>query len=472
VNKISHTKILLTGTFVSFFCGILLCFNSCTAPKAPEGKILVEFWDFPRLPAVNKWMEEKLAEFQELNPDVHIEYTRLSWGKGGERMDIAVFAGRPPDLAGAVLALKYVQADLIMPIDQYLEEEIPGMPGTTWKEDIHPYILQSVQWKGKTWAFPWYKEGFVMLLNKDRFEQQNVPLPDNGQWTWEEFVEKMHQVTVDQDQNGKMEVYGVGYSTGKEKWEAYSFLFAEGMELLSKDGRTCLIDSEETRRGIERLLALEYTEKVALPGAGGIMDDATWTAFSSPDRRLATTCQGLWATNAVAIQNQRLEEARENNPQDKFLPDPLNVSLALFPIMPGKEQVMASYGVGSYMVFKRAGGDQKRTEAAARLARFLTLEQGQEINRKAGLFPSRISKKNVLADDPRFKDILEYIPDAISPPIHPAWPRMDQTVGEQLQLGLLKKISVDEAVTEMGRGCQDILDAFWSVEDKVGGSSE
>lgn len=440
---------------------------SCTGPKAPEGKILVEFWDFPRLPAVQEWRKEAIKQFMKDNPDIHVEYTQLSWGKGGERLDIGAFARRPPDVAGSTLMLKYVDADLLAPIDKYLDEEIPGMPGVTWREDIHPAILESVQWEGTTYAFPWYKEAFVMVLNKDLFDERGVALPENGQWTWEEFLEKMHRLTFDRDGDGSIDVYGVGFNTGYEKWEAYSFLFAEGMQILSEDGRTMLIDSEATRRGTRRLLEMEYEEHVSLPGAGGIQDDTTWTAFTGPERRLAVSCQGLWAVNSAQVQNERRREAIAENPSLADASKPLNIDVALFPIMPGHEQVMASYGTGSYMVFNREF-DPERTDAAARLARYLTLEAGQEINSEAGLFPSRISKAGVFAEKEIYKDILPYVPGAIVAPVHPMWKQLDQVISEQLQLILLKRVSVDEGVATMGKHCQIILDKYWDERELLG----
>ncbi len=437
---------------------------SCMAPDAPEGKILVEFWDYPRLPAVSEYVEEQIAEFERLNPDVHVEFTRLSWAKGGERLDIAAFAGRPPDLAGATLKLKYVEAGLLEPLDKYLDEPVPDMPGTVWREDVHPEILRAVQWQEQTWAMPWYKEGFVILLNLDILEERGVEPPDNGQWTWSEFINATRRLTFDRDGDGRTDVYGIGYNTGKEKWEAYPFLFAEGMQIMNSDGRRMAIDSDATRRGVRRLLEMEYAERVSLPGAGGISDDTTWTAFSGGERRLAATCQGLWAINAVAIQNRRLAETLAENPEMTDLPNPLRVAVALYPRMPDKPQVMASYGVGSYMVFKRPT-DPRRTEAAARLARFLTLEHGQEINREAGLLPSRKSKMDVLAGDSRFDNILEMIPGAISPPTHPAWQQIDQVLGEQLQLALLRRIDVDTAVRNMQERGQLVLDDFWESRD-------
>ncbi len=451
---------------VALSAGALL--SACLGPRAPEGKILVEFWDFPRLPAVSEWLEEKIAEFEEQNPDVHVSFTRLSWGRGVERLDIAAFANRPPDLAGATLQLKYVEAGLLEPLDRYLDEEMPGGGGMTWREDIHPEVLDAVQWEDETWAFPWYKEGFIILLNLDILEERGVSPPEDGTWDWDTFIDKMQRLTFDRTGDGQTDVYGIGFNTGREKWEAYPFLFGEGMELISEDGRTSLVNSEATRRGIQRLLDMEFEYQVSLPGAGGITDDTTWTAFTGRDRRLAATCQGLWAINAVVVQNQRLreaeEEARRTGRPLGDLPEPVRVAVAHYPRMPGQEQIMGSYGIGSYMVFRRPHAPE-RTEAAARLARFLTLEAGQEINREAGLLPSRISKLHVLEDHPMFENILDYLPGAISPPAHPVWRQMDHVIGQQLQLALLRRVGVDEAVTNMGERTQMILDDYWHSRD-------
>ena len=472
----------------SLFTVIYLFLCSCAPPGGEEGKTLIRFWDFPRLPAVRQWLERSIDKYEKMHPDIDIQYTCLSWNKGGERLAIAAFAYRPPDIAGSVLDPKYVQAGLLAPLDKYLDEPIPGDPdGKTFREDIHQPILEDVQWRGKCYAFPWYKEAMVMVCNRDIFEERNAKLPENGTWTWEEFIEKMKKLTFDRDGDGIPDVYGVGFNTGKEKWEAYPFMFGEGMKILDDSGRKILIDSEATRRGIHRLLEMEYEYQVCLPGAGGIMDSTTWSAFSGKQRRLAVTCQGLWSILAVKVQNERRLEFMEDHPEDEA-PPPLNIFVAHYPIMPGKNQVMASYGVGSYMVFEDKD-DPEKTEAAARFARWLTLEVGQEINREAGVMPSRISYQRILENDPLYKNIADEIPEAISPPVHPAWRNIDSVINEQLQLILLRQVPEKEGggiintsrngplnpsdekalnvgVERMQKKAQMTLDDYWKAEER------
>ncbi|GAB4312416.1 MAG: sugar ABC transporter substrate-binding protein [Candidatus Sumerlaeia bacterium] len=459
-----HAVRRLIGRLIAWFSTLVLISGwiGCTAPGAPEDKILIEFWDFPRLPAVQVWLDNAIRDYMRQHPDVHIEYTRLSWSKGTERLDIAAFAGRPPDVAGAVMNLKYQQAGLLAPVDRYLDEEIPGTNGTLWRDDIHPAVLRAVQWEGQTWAFPWYKEGFVMVLNRDIFAERGVELPEGGQWTWEEFLEKMTALTFKRD---GVQVYGVGFNTGREKWEAWPFLFAEGMQLISADGRRMLIDSPETRAGIQRLYDLEHTYRVAMPGAGGYLDDTTWSAFTGKDRRLAAVCQGVWSLKAVEISNQRRADAIARDPTAaKDLPPELNIAVALYPRIPGRPQIMASYGVGSYMVFNRPH-DPRRTEAAARFARWLTLEVGQRICREAGVLPSRRSTGNLFAGDPRYEPLMPYWADSISPPVHPVWNELARIIDDQLSLALLGQKSIDEAVRAMQDRCQIVLDDYWRSAD-------
>jgi hypothetical protein len=223
---------------------------------------------------------------------------------------------------------------------------------------------------------------------------------------------------------------------------------------------------------------------VSLPGAGGIQDDATWTAFSGKQRRLAVTCQGLWSLFAVKVQNERRLQFMKDHPKDEP-PPPLNIAVVQFPRMPGQPQIMASYGVGSYMVFRRPE-DPRRTEKAARFARWLTLEAGQEINREAGVLPSRISYKDIFKGDPLYQYVVDTIPDAISPPSHPAWRNLDTLLSENLQLGLLRQVpdengkiintdrkgplnesddrAIDTAVRRMQSTGQIILDAYWESQ--------
>lgn len=462
-------------------------------PRATSGRIPVEFWDYPRGRVVGPWMDAAIAEFERRHPQVDVVFTRLSWSKGGQRLDIAAFSGRPPDVAGGVLQLRYAEQGLLEPLETHLPPEELG--------DFYPLARAACTWDGHLWALPWYKEAFVVMLNLDLLEERGVAPPTGGRWTWEEFVDAMRRLTFDRDGDGDIDVHGISLATGREKWECYPFLFGEGMEIMSADGRRILIDSEATVRGILRLMELDRDARVVMPLFGGYTDEVSWPAFSGPERRVAATSQGLWSVVALDWQNwDRRERLRDRPGEAESLGPELRYTFVHFPVMPGREQVMASYGTGSFMVFRRPL-EPERTAWALALARFLVSSTdgpradaalarvyteatgypvqegdvitGQEALRGLSEFPSRRSAGRLYGGHPQWEAIWDDIPHAIAPPVHPAWLRVDHVLSTGLQrilltsdaqiaaMSLTREEFVRRSVHQMAETAQSVLDDFW-----------
>ncbi|MFW5992275.1 MAG: hypothetical protein ACOCQN_03705 [Halanaerobiaceae bacterium] len=47
-----------------------------------------------------------------------------------------------------------------------------------------------------------------LLLNLEIFEEREVEPPEDGKWTWDEFIDKMKKLTFDRDSDGEIDVYG------------------------------------------------------------------------------------------------------------------------------------------------------------------------------------------------------------------------------------------------------------------------
>jgi len=206
----------------------LLFVTSCRSKH--KNTIVIRVWDFPR-PApqgVTKWedhWEYKIfKEFEREHPGVKIEYTRLSWRNGGEKLDIAVLSGNPPDLAGSAFKNAYVERGVLEPIDPFLTSEDSA--------DIYPQALQPFTYNGHIYAWPWYMTVYTLILNKRIFAERGVPLPKNGIWTWDEFVDALQKLTFDRDGDGKIDVYGIAFTLEPDHTEAWAFIHSEGAKVL------------------------------------------------------------------------------------------------------------------------------------------------------------------------------------------------------------------------------------------------
>ncbi len=444
---------------VLLFLCFLILFPACR--KQDTGKMVIEVWDFPRpgphgvaTYAKDHWENQLLEEFQRMHPQVEIRFTRLSWTKGEQKLDISVMGNTPPDVAGSAMKFAYVERGLLEPIDTYLTPQD--------REDYYPGILEAFTYKGHIWAWPWYATVYTMVLNKDIFAERGVELPANGIWTWDEFVEKMQRLTFDRDGDGKIDVYGVGFNVMPGNNEAWAIIYGEGGRPLSSDGTSFTFDSPQALQGIQKLIDLEHKYHVALPNTGGLTQDNTWTLFSSPPGRTAVTCQGTWSiSNLVKTNKTRAENNAKYLAQGKadMVRPLMNFAVACFPIGSSGQLLTASPGVGNWVVFRQE--DPQKRRLCMELARFLTNGQNQQYCRYMGTFPSRRSTGDLYADDPErgqyMRVVQQALPDMVIRPFHPLWQKIDERIARQLQLTMLDRKTVEEAMATAGQEVEKLL---------------
>jgi len=413
-------------------------------------KIVIDVWDFPRpgragvaTYAEDHWENQLLEEFQRIHPEVELSFNRLSWTKGEQKLDISVMGNTPPDVVGSALKFAYVEKGLLEPIDPYLTDQD--------RQDYYPAMLDAFNYKGHTWAWPWYATVYTMVLNKDIFEERGVALPENGIWEWDEFVEKMQQLTFDRDGDGKIDVYGVGFNVMPGNNEAWAIIYGEGGRSISPDGKRFAFDSPEALAGIQKLIDLESKYGVALPNTGGLTQDNTWSLFISPPGRTAVTCQGTWSISSLVKTNKkRVEDNAKWLAEGKtdMVRPLLNFTVASFPIGSTGELLTASPGIGNWVVFKQEDPEKRRL--CMELARFMTNGENQEYCRYMGTFPSRRSAGDVYADDPErgqhMQVVQQALPNMVIRPFHPLWQKIDERIARQMQLALLGRKTAPEAM--------------------------
>ncbi len=300
------------------FC-LLIFFINCV-PKSKkledkvsseDGKITIVYWDMPHWRGYfgdaldqhepfDQWQLRKIKEFELMHPDVKIKFLMIPWENERLKLELALTAGNPPDIAymNAENLVRHVSADRLEPIDDYLTEED--------KNDFLPEVLDEVKVNGKYYAWPWYIGSMAIAVNLDLFEERNALdlLPENEEksWTWEEFLKAAKKLTFDRDGDGKIDVYGFGVFGGDNYYYLYDPFFAS-------NGLVTQYNEDETKSSYSSPLAKEtahfladlvFKHKVAPPGAVGIKYSDIYTMFLQ--QRIAMLPGGMWMIAAIPAQ--------------------------------------------------------------------------------------------------------------------------------------------------------------------------
>ncbi|MCX7919037.1 MAG: extracellular solute-binding protein [bacterium] len=449
VNKCSKQTRLISFILFGILGGLLVtgCAWLKLGQKQKEEKMIIEVWNFPRPKETEAWQFSTFSTFEKKYPNVKVEFTRLSWARGGQKLDVAVAGSNYPDICGSAMKPSYVLQDVLEPLDDYLTPEE--------RADIFPQPLKVCQFEGKTYAFPWYSTVYITILNTDIFKERGVPLPKDGIWTYEEFVEKMQKLTFDRDGDGKIDVYGIGFGVMPGTGEAWGVMYSDGGRFFNDEMTVCTITSAEFMSGVQKLVDLEHKYKCALPNAGGLEPSgAVWDTFMSEKRPLAATFQGQWALISLKKRNKKIDDRDPEAVRQNW--KKLNFSAAITPIGKSGKITTASPGVGNWVVFKQS--DPKKRALCIELAKMLALsDEAQWINYNSGTLPVRKSIGNIYGDDPDFAILFKAYENVIMPAFHPEGQKMDNVIQRQIQNALLKEKSVETAMQDAAREVGHIL---------------
>lgn len=187
-NRISRRS-FLQGSLAAASVGVLA---ACAAPAAPQaapsegesGEPAMENinlrWDTFRRPG-SGWNEERIETFQEMNPNVTVEFRPLA-GSSQQDNYAKMYAAQAAGDLGEIVAFdpshyhfwRAINKDIIMPIDELVATE--GTDLGEWFE--HFMGLQFFQ--GKQYGLPsWGWAGFdTLVTNAVHLEEAGMDLPD------------------------------------------------------------------------------------------------------------------------------------------------------------------------------------------------------------------------------------------------------------------------------------------------------
>ncbi len=150
------------------------------APAAERVELTFWFWGESDAPGAEKWLEETIAEYEKLNPNVKINMVPQSTDTLISAFTTAAQAKSGPDIASqwaTIPVLSQVWAGAVTPISDLLPAE----------EIQHWMNTNENMYDGKLWAAPLYLMGIPMAYNKELFTKAGLDA-ENPPKTWDEFI--------------------------------------------------------------------------------------------------------------------------------------------------------------------------------------------------------------------------------------------------------------------------------------------
>ncbi len=154
----------------------------------------------------------------------------------------------------------YIEKGLVENLKPYMDNKEIGLDEESLK-DVPDMFIKDGQWDGKQFAFPLNKSQMVLYYNEDMLKEKGVSVPT----TWEELKEATKKLTVDKNNDGTPEVYGLALenniSTDIGIWVRQA-----GGEVISEKDDKINFNTDETKKAVEFISSLIKDKTARLAG--------------------------------------------------------------------------------------------------------------------------------------------------------------------------------------------------------------
>jgi multiple sugar transport system substrate-binding protein len=198
----------------------------------PQGK--VQFMSQAATPADEERYKPLVEEYNNRKTGITIDL--LQGAEGGSAVDaqskvIALAAaGTPPDLfwTHAYVAPNLAKIGATGDIAPYIKKDKDFKIGNLFEAPVKDYELD-----GKQYGLPREATTIVVIVNKQLFQKNGVPLPKDD-WTWDDFVKTAQQMS---NGSGTQQTWGAGGIAGGQGYSLYDIypkIWQEGGDIVDK----------------------------------------------------------------------------------------------------------------------------------------------------------------------------------------------------------------------------------------------
>ncbi|WP_088032827.1 ABC transporter substrate-binding protein [Evansella clarkii] len=151
----------------------------------PDEAVEIEFWTFWGSEQRRPVIEEIIADFNNMQDEIHVRHVYQPWGDIWTKSLAAVAAGNPPDVVIQDINTVRQRADAnqAMNLQEFIDQEEEEV-----QERFYPHLWEAVVHEEDAYALPFNTDTQVLFYNKDLFEEAGLD-PNSPPSTWDELEE-------------------------------------------------------------------------------------------------------------------------------------------------------------------------------------------------------------------------------------------------------------------------------------------
>lgn len=254
--KRQNVKRILAAIVITSMAATMIagCGNNNEAAKETGAKEQLVVWVRDTTSAC---VEDAAKKYNETHADVEVKVLEQVNTQMADQLSLALSANEAPD----IVALDCTKVPYFSSIGAFVDIS-DKYEALDFKDEFSPGMVSSGQVDGTTYAVPFAPDVSVLLYNKDHYIDAGLD-PDAPPTTWDELIDYSQKLTND-DHYGY--VYAGGHP-GAYMFTIMPYVWNNGGEFLSEDGKTCELDSDNAMAAMELFNDLTNTYKVTPPSS-------------------------------------------------------------------------------------------------------------------------------------------------------------------------------------------------------------
>jgi multiple sugar transport system substrate-binding protein len=200
----------------SVLLGIASCLLLVVLVGAQDVPVLRYFtWEVAQLGPEGEAAERTLLSQCEAEIGIRVELETLRTPEFLDRVAALAAANDLPDVFGVSSASidEWARDGLLLNLQDYVDRDIAPIMDRYFSSAFA--MTRYPKPDGDMYAFPYAIIHTVLWYNMDAFDEAGIPYPSEDGWTWDEFLNAAKALTVDRDNDGRIDRYGFWLYRGR-----------------------------------------------------------------------------------------------------------------------------------------------------------------------------------------------------------------------------------------------------------------